>query len=112
LVGAADFPTLTKQALACATVQLNMNPDPPFLKGFNNPDHWPKLMKATEEAIDAAASFGSPSVICFTGYSARNPSDPESKHIAPEKGTKDCVEGLKKSSATRRRRTSTFAWRC
>ena len=53
-------------------------------------------MKATEEAIDAAASFGSPSVICFTGYSARNPSDPKSKHIAPEKGAKNCVEGLKK----------------
>jgi len=96
LVGAADFPTLKKHGLGCAIVQINMNPDPPFLKGFNNPDHWPKVMKATEEAIDAAASFGSPSVICFTGYSARNPSDPGSRHIGPEEGAKNCVEGLKK----------------
>jgi hydroxypyruvate isomerase len=96
LVQSPDFPTLKRHGLTCAIVQINMDPDPPFLKGFNNPDHWPTLMKATEEAIDAAASFGSPSVICFTGYSARNPSDPKSEHIAPEKGAKNCVEGLKK----------------
>jgi hydroxypyruvate isomerase len=97
LVQAPDFPTLKRHGLTCAIVQINMDPDPPFLKGFNNPDHWPKLMKATEEAIDAAAAFGSPNVICFTGYSARNPSDPKcDEHIAPEKGAKNCVEGLKK----------------
>jgi hydroxypyruvate isomerase len=96
LVQSPDFPTLKRHGLTCAIVQINMDPDPPFLKGFNNPDHWPKLMKATEEAIDAAASFGSPSVICFTGYSGRNPSDPKSEQMDLEQGAKNCVEGLKK----------------
>jgi hydroxypyruvate isomerase len=96
LVGADDFPTLKKYGLTCAIVQINMNPDPPFLKGFNNPDYWPKVLKATEEAIDAAAAFGAPNVICFTGYSARNPADPKSRQISPEKGAKNCVESLKK----------------
>jgi len=92
----ANYPTLKKYGLTCAIAQIFMNPDPPFLKGFNNPDHWSRVIKATEEAIDAAAAFGVPSVICFTGYSAKNPSDPASKKISPEKGAKNCVEGFKK----------------
>lgn len=90
------YPTLKKYGLTCAIGQINMNPDPPFLCGFNNPDHWPRVMKATEDAIDAAAAFGAPSVICFTGYSAKDPHDPKSKHISKEQGAKNCVEGFKK----------------
>jgi hydroxypyruvate isomerase len=90
-----NFPTLKKYGLTCAIGQINLSPDPPFLKGFNNPDHWPRVMKATEDCIDAAAAFGCPSVICFTGYS-KDPNDPKSKLISPEKGAKNCVEGFKK----------------
>ena len=96
LLPAKDYPTLKKYGLTCAIGQIDMNPDPPFVYGFNNPDHWPRVMKATTEAIDAAAAFGAPSVICFTGYAARNPKDPKSKLISPEKGAKNCVEGFKK----------------
>src|SRR4051794_31592320 len=67
LMAAEHYPTLKKYGLRCAIGVIDMNPDPPFLKGFNNPAYWPKVMKATEEAIDAAAAFGVPSVICFTG---------------------------------------------
>lgn len=95
LVGPAQFPTLERHGLTCAMVQIDMDPDPPFLKGFNNRDHWPRLMKATRDAIDAAAAFGAPNVICFTGYSARNPDDPNSPHISAEAGARTCVEGLK-----------------
>jgi hydroxypyruvate isomerase len=91
-----NFPTLKKYGLTCAIGQINMNPDPPFVKGFNNPDHWPRVIKATQDCIDAAAAFGCPSVICFTGYSAKDPNDPKSKHFSPEKGAKNCVEGFKK----------------
>ncbi|MCU0786351.1 MAG: TIM barrel protein [Verrucomicrobia bacterium] len=36
-------------------------------------------------------------MICFTGYSARNPPDPKcNEPIAPERGAKNWVEGLKK----------------
>jgi hydroxypyruvate isomerase len=91
----AAFPTLKQHGLTCAMVQIDLNPDPPFLKGFNNPDHWPRVLKATTEAIDGAAAFGAPNVICFTGYSARDPGDSKSPQIPRDVGARNCVEGLK-----------------
>jgi|YelNatPaOPRAMG01_1025707.scaffolds.fasta_scaffold09197_3 hydroxypyruvate isomerase len=96
LVPAKYYPVLKQFGLTCAIGQIDMSPDPPFVYGFNNPDHWPRVMKATTDAIDAAAAFGVPSVICFTGYAARNPKDPKSRLISPERGARNCVEGLKK----------------
>ncbi len=96
LTDPANYPILKKHGLACAIGQINMSPDPPFLKGFNNPDHWPKAIKATRDCIDAAAAAGVPSVICFTGYSAKDPKNPKSAVISKEKGAKNCVEGFKK----------------
>jgi hydroxypyruvate isomerase len=95
LLTAENFPTLKRHGLTCAMVQIDTNPDPPFLKGFNNPDHWPRLIKVTKEAIDAAAAFGAPNVICFTGYSAKDPSNANSPHIPRDEGARNCVEGLK-----------------
>ena len=96
LVAAEHYPVLKKHGLTCAIGQINMNPDPPFLKGFNNPDHWPKLLKTTRETIDAAAAYGLPNVICFTGYAAKDPNDPASPKIPADEGARNCVEGLKK----------------
>jgi hydroxypyruvate isomerase len=95
LVPAKDYPVLQRHGLTCAIGTVDLNPDPPFVRGFNNPDHWPRVMKATRDAIDAAAAFNVPSVICFTGYSARNPDDPKSRHLSPERGAKNCVAGFK-----------------
>ena len=91
-----QYPILKRHGLACAIGQIDMNPDPPFLKGFNHPTHWPRVMKATQEAIDAAAAFGTTNVICFTGYTAQNPGQPNSKTVSKEKGAANCVEGFKK----------------
>jgi len=96
LVDAKHYPVLKKHGLTNAIAQINMNPDPPFMFGFNNPDHWPRVMKATEAAIDDAAACGFPSVICFTGFSAKNPKNPKSPRISLEQGAKNCVAGLKK----------------
>ncbi len=96
LVGPQHFPTLKKYGLTCAIAQINLDPDPPFLKGFNNPAYWPKVIKATQETIDQAAAFGAPSVICFTGYSARDVANPNGEQIPKEEGAKNCVEGFKK----------------
>ena len=63
-----------------------MGPDPPFVKGFNNPKYWPQVMKATRDAIDACAEYGFKNVICFTGYKEDIPDDV---------GAKNCVEGYK-----------------
>lgn len=96
LIASEQYPTLKKHGIQCAIGQIDMNPDPPFLKGFNNPTYWPKVMKATEDAIDAAAAFGVPNVICFTGYSARNVDDRTGPQISKEEGAKNCIEGFKK----------------
>ncbi|MBK9139315.1 MAG: TIM barrel protein [Verrucomicrobia bacterium] len=96
LTPVADYAVLRRHGLTCAIAQIVMDPDPPFLYGFNNPAHWPRVIKATTDAIDAAAAAGVPSVICFTGYSALNPKDPKSRHLSPERGARNCVEGLKK----------------
>jgi len=71
-------------------------PRAPFLLGFNNPAHWPRVMAATTLALIEAAAAGTPSVICFTGYSAFDPRIPRAANISLEKGAKNCVEGFKK----------------
>ena len=96
LTDAANYPTIKKYGLTCAIAQLDLNPDPPFLRGFNNPDNWPRAIKAVRTAIDAAVPFAIPSVICFTGYATKDPANPKSALISPEKGARACVEGLKK----------------
>lgn len=90
------LPTVEAAGLVCAMTQINMDPDPPFLRGFNNPAHWPKLIQATQDAIDAAAQYKSPNVICFTGYSARDVTNLNGPQIPADEGARNCVEGLKK----------------
>jgi hydroxypyruvate isomerase len=93
---ASDYPTLKKYGLKCAIGIIDISPDAPFKKGFNNPAHWPRVIKATTEAIDAAADFGVGGVIAFTGYAATDPDDPKSPKLTLEEGAKNCVEGFKK----------------
>ncbi len=96
LVPTKHYPTLKSYGLTCAIAQIDMGEDPPFLKGFNNPAYWPKVIKATEDAINAAAEYKIPSVICFTGYSARDVTKLDGEQISKEEGMKNCVEGYKK----------------
>jgi sugar phosphate isomerase/epimerase len=86
LVGPKDFPTLKKHGLACALAP-NGTPDPPFVKGFNNPEYHDMIIAATRETIDACAEYNFPSVIAFTGYREDIPDDV---------GAANCVAGLKK----------------
>lgn len=95
LVDSKFFPTLKRYGLTAAIGQIDMAPDAPFVKGWNNPDHWPRLQQATRDAIDACSAFGSPNVICFNGFSAKNPDDPNSPHLSREEGARNCVRGLK-----------------
>lgn len=81
------FPKLKDAGLTNAIAQIDMGDDPPFLKGFNNPKYWDRVIKATTDAIDAAAAHGYKNVICFTGYAEDIPAD---------KGADNCVEGYKK----------------
>jgi hydroxypyruvate isomerase len=73
--------------LECAIGQIDMSPDPPFAKGFNNPKYWERVMQATREAIDACAEHGFKNVICFTGMGEDIPAD---------LGADNCVKGLRR----------------
>ena len=96
LVAASDYPVLREHGITNAIVQIDMDPDPPFVFGFNNPDHHERVLQATRKAIDEAAEFGYERVICFTGYKYRDPNDPASPVIGDEEGMANCVVGLRK----------------
>ena len=83
----AMYPKLKAAGLTNAIAQIDMGGDPPFLKGFNNPKHWDRVIAATKASIDDCAEYKFPSVIAFTGYS---------EGLSPEEGAKNCVEGFKK----------------
>ena len=87
LVDPKYFPMLKKAGLECAIGQIDMNPDPPFAKGFNNPKYHDQVIKATKLAIDQCAEHGFKKVICFTGFAEGIPSDV---------GARNCIEGYKK----------------
>ena len=92
---AEELALVCEYGLTCAIVLVDLSPDPPFVRGFNNPNHWPRLNLETRKSIDLAARFDCPNVICFTGYSALDPKDPKSPHISAEEGADNCVRGLK-----------------
>ena len=83
---ASMYPALKRHGMTCAIGSIDMGDEPPFVKGFNNPKHRAKVVKATRDAIDACAEHGYRNVICFTGMS---------DGLSPEEGADHCVEGFK-----------------
>lgn len=81
-----DFPLLKQNGMECAIASINMAPNRPFERGFNNPKYRPQVLKATRDAIDACAAHGFKNVICFTGMAEGIPDDVGANH---------CVEGFK-----------------
>lgn len=90
------WPTLKKHGLTCAIASINMSPGPPFVKGFNNPKYWDRVVAETKKSIDAAADFGCPSAIAFTGFKYRDATDPKSGEMSRDEGAANCVKGFKK----------------
>lgn len=93
LVGPSDFPVLKKYGLICAMVS---NPTATLADGtkiggithgFNRLEHHDKLIEAYEPYLKAAAEFGAPHVICFSGNRAG---------LDDETGLRNCAEGLKR----------------
>jgi hydroxypyruvate isomerase len=81
------FPLLKRAGLECAIGTIDMAPDPPFVKGFNNPKYRERVIKATTDAVDACSEYGFKRVISFTGMREDIPDDV---------GAANCVEGFKK----------------
>ncbi|GAB5561074.1 MAG: TIM barrel protein [Synoicihabitans sp.] len=92
---AEQLAVIQKHGLTCALLGLDMLPDPPFMFGFNNPDHWPRLFQQTKAGIDAASAYGCLNMIVFTGYAARDPRQPDGEQISLAEGAANCVRGLK-----------------
>ncbi len=95
LVSPDDFSVLKAHDLTCAIVGARIQPGPSFMRGFNNPEFRPMVVKATRDAIDAAAANGYPNVIAFTGFSAKDPTNQSGEHFTLEEGAANCVEGFK-----------------
>jgi hydroxypyruvate isomerase len=87
LIDPKYFPLLKDNGLACAIGTIDIGGDPPFTKGFNNPEYHGRVIKATRDAIDACAAHGFPNVIAFTGMA---------EGLSPEQGAAHCVAGFKK----------------
>jgi len=79
-----DFSTLKKYDLTCAMV----TGVPGMIQsGLNRTENHDKIFAFMEQTIPAAAEFGAPNVICFSGN--RNGQD-------DEEGLKNCAAGLKR----------------
>lgn len=80
--------------LTCAIANNGM-PDPPFMKGLNNPRYQQTVIDATKKTIDACSAEGIPSTIAFTGYKWNDAEDPSSGEISREEGARNTVAGLR-----------------
>ena len=84
LVEVKDFPTLKKYGLTCAMVT---GVPGMITNGLNRVENHDRIAKFMEETIPAAAAFGAPNVICFSGN--RSGMDDET-------GLENCALGLKR----------------
>ena len=98
LVAPEDWPILSNHGLTCA-IAPNGVPDPPFMKGLNNPEYQPQVIEATKKTIDACSDAGVPSVIAFNGFKWNDAGDPDSGEISMEEGASNTVAGLKELAA-------------
>lgn len=75
------WPTLRENRLTCAIASSHG-----FVKGWNHRENWDECREKITASIEAAAAFGCPSVITFSGMR---------EQISDEDGLKNCIEGLK-----------------
>ena len=73
----------------------NGMPDPPFVKGLNNPRFQPEVIARTKATIDQCVEAGVPNVIAFTGYVWVDSQDPASGEIPGPEGARSTIAGLK-----------------
>jgi hydroxypyruvate isomerase len=82
LVAPEYWPLLKKLGLTCAIA-----PSHGFAKGFAHTEEHEECLKILREKIDAAAEFGVPNIITFSGFR---------RGMSNEIGMKNMVDGLKK----------------
>ena len=87
LVAPTDWPILKKHGLTCAIAGSHG-----FVKGWNDKANWDFCSEKITAAITAAAEFGCPSVITFSGMRGDLPAGQEGDEI----GKRNFVEGIKR----------------
>ena len=94
LFGPDAWPTMRQAGLTCA-VAVNGMPDPPFMKGLNNPKYQEEVITRTRTRIEECAQAKVPNVIAFTGFKWRDAENPQSGEIPADDGAAHTVKGLK-----------------
>ena len=84
LLNVGDFPTLKKHGLTCAVVS---GVPGGITSGLNRVENHDKIVEFMERTLPAAADFGAPNIICFSG---------NRKGLDDEKGLENCAIGLKR----------------
>jgi hydroxypyruvate isomerase len=87
LVAPSDWPILKAQGLSCAIASSHG-----FVKGWNDKANWDFCTEKITAAVNAAADFGCPSVITFSGMRGDLPAGPEGDEI----GKRNFTEGIKR----------------
>ena len=87
LVAPSDWSILKKYGLTCAIASSHG-----FVKGWNDKANWDFCTEKITAAVNAAADFGCPSVITFSGMRGDLPAGPEGDEI----GKRNFVDGIKR----------------
>jgi len=96
----ADWPILKKYGLTCAIASSHG-----FVKGWNHRENWDFCADNLTTNINAAADFGCPTVITFSGMRGDLPSGAEGDEI----GKKNFVEGIKRVLSLAEKKKVTLA---
>jgi hydroxypyruvate isomerase len=83
----SDWPVLKKHGLGCAIASSHG-----FVKGWNAKENWDFCTESITKAVTAAADFGCPTVITFSGMRGNLPAGAEGDEL----GKRNFVEGIKR----------------
>ncbi len=100
LVAPTDWPILKQHGLACAIASSHG-----FVKGWNHKENWDFCTEKVTASVNAAADFGCPSVITFSGMRGDLPAGAEGDEI----GKRSFVEGIKRVLPLAEKRKVTLA---
>ena len=90
LIGPQHWDSLRKNNLVCA-----LTPSHRFVRGMNNPNHWPECLQKLEDAMEATAAAGFPNVITFTGFGDTS-GEKNGSIVSAEEGLRNCIAGYQK----------------
>ena len=97
LIDPAHWGLLRRYGLICAATKSHT-----FVRGMNNPRHWPECHEKLREAIEATSAAGFPNVMTFTGL-LDTTGEPNGSRVAEDEGLENCIRGYKEIVAVAER---------